>query len=498
MDTYDVAVIGCGPVGLALARLLSMKGLRVAAIDPNRIACQHPRATHLDDETMRILQTLGAADIEPRFLRQSGWTLHGPDGEPFLSLAMPEEESDQGWRTDYQFHQPDFESRLRGLLAADPNVDLWFGWTVKAVDQDEDSARLEVLDGATGRRTTVRAAYAVGADGANSFLRRAMGAEVEDLDGTQRSLIIDIHPFEHPDTLPTSTGFILCEGRRPVTYVPIFPPMLRFEFMLLDQDDAAELERPQSVYELLSRWLEPGSYRIMRTDTYEWHARLVRGWRSGRLLLAGDAAHEMPPMLGQGMCSGLRDAANLAWKLASVIRGTSTDALLDTYESERSPHVRPFIVESARQSNLIEAFGTGAVRAEPGGSKVIERFRPPLGPGLVERPEGAVARLSPQPRAGSGERAWSDDVTGYNFTVVGPSSVLSAVAPEVADTWRRLGAAVVSDPGPAVDAWLTENSAVAAIVRPDRYAYALAGDTAALARATGELARTVLTGEATA
>nr|BFD87232.1 bifunctional 3-(3-hydroxy-phenyl)propionate/3-hydroxycinnamic acid hydroxylase [Streptomyces sp. Xyl84] len=487
MDTYDVAVVGCGPVGLTLARLLGLKGLRVAAIDPNRIACHHPRATHLDDESMRTLQTLGAADLEQRFLRQTGWVLHGPDGAPFLEFAHPHETSGQGWYTDYQFHQPDFESRLRGLLAGDDNVDLWFGWTVTAVGQDADAVTLTVADRATSRVTELKAAYVVGADGANSFVRQAMDAGIEDLHGTQRSLIVDIHPFQHPPALPETAGFILCEGQRPITYVPVFPPMLRFEFMLLAEDDAAELERPQAVYDALSRWIEPGSYRIMRTDTYEWHARLVHGWRSGRLLLAGDAAHQMPPMLGQGMCSGLRDAANLAWKLAAVIQGAD-DSLLDTYESERAPHVRPYIVESARQSNLIEAFGTGAVPPHPSEPRALAPLRPPLGPGLA----GESAGLAPQPRGAGGAKL--DDVTGYTFAVVGEA----AVAADTAELWQRLGVVVTPGTGPAVDAWLAANSATAAIIRPDRYTFALARDAEELEKATRELARILASTEVSA
>ncbi|MGW0193969.1 bifunctional 3-(3-hydroxy-phenyl)propionate/3-hydroxycinnamic acid hydroxylase [Nonomuraea sp. NPDC003201] len=487
MDTYDVAVVGCGPVGLALARLLSLKGLRVAAIDPNRIACHHPRATHLDDESMRTLQTLGAAEMEQRFLRQTGWILHGPDGAPFLEFAHPHEKSGQGWYTDYQFHQPDFESRLRGLLASDANIDLWLGWTVTAIDQDTDAVSLTVSDRATNQVTALKAAYAVGADGANSFVRQVMNADIEDLHGTQRSLIVDIHPFQHPPTLPKTAGFILCEGQRSITYVPIFPPMLRFEFMLLAEDDATELERPQAVYDALSRWIEPGGYRIMRTDTYEWHARLVHGWRSGRLLLAGDAAHQMPPMLGQGMCSGLRDAANLAWKLAAVIQGAA-DGLLDTYESERAPHVRPHIVESARQANLIEAFGTGAIPPEPTRPQVLEPLRPPLGPGLAGEPAG----LGPQPRSADGAK--SDDVTGYNFAVVGRH----AVAAEITDLWQELGVVVVPDTGAAVDAWLAANSATAAIIRPDRYTFALARDVAELEKATRALAHVLVPQEVSA
>lgn len=492
--SYDVAVIGCGPVGLTLARLLGKKGVRVAAIDPNRLVCHHPRATHLDDETMRTLQTVGTAGMEQQFLRMSGWALRKENGSPFLAFDHSDKESDQGWHVDYQFHQPDFESQLRGGLASDPNVDLLFGWEVTSLRQIDQDVTIELIERNTNRRTTLNAAYTVGSDGAGSFVRGSMATDVEDFQGTQRSLIIDIHPFEHPESLPRSAGFIICKQRLPITYVPIFPPMLRFEFMLSDTDAAHELERPDSVYELLSPWLRPGSYRIMRTDTYEWHARLVRGWRKGRILLAGDAAHEMPPMLGQGMCSGLRDAMNLAWKLASVVQGSSPDRLLDTYEIERSAHVLPYIVESARQSNLIESFGNGGQLPEHATPQVLDRARPLLGPGLTSKPAEAVGQLAPQPRSSDGARL--DDVTGYNFVVVGSSKTIEAVDDEIRALWRRLDAVVLTETGDVVDRWLATNNADTAIIRPDRYAYALSAGPKELALATRTLSECVLFQEA--
>jgi 3-(3-hydroxy-phenyl)propionate hydroxylase len=493
IDVCDVVVVGAGPVGLALARLLVSRGVTVAIVDPNRVVCQHPRATHLDDETMRTIQTLGAGDLERSYLRQAGWWLTGPDQKPFLELAMPDVESDQGWFTDYQFHQPDFESRLRGELAADSLASLWPGWEVTGLEQDESHVRLTLTERETKRAQTLQASFAVGADGASSLVRQHVARDLEDLGGTQRSVIVDVYPFEHPASLPRTTGFIRCEADLPVTYVPLFPPHLRFEFMLSPDQDAHEWARPGHVYQLLSSWLKPGSYRITRTDAYEWHARLVHGWREGRVLLAGDAAHEMPPMLGQGMCSGLRDAMNLAWKLALVVKGASGTELLDTYESERSAHVLPYIVESARQSNMIEAFSHGARPPAAEGAQVVERYRPLLGPGLVAEPAGAVGQLAPQPRGADGARL--DDVSGYTFTVVGATNAIAAVDDATRDIWRRLGVVVLEDGGPAVRDWLRGNGAAAAIVRPDRYAFALAKDTAGLATATRALAGKILKAE---
>lgn len=490
--TFDVVVVGAGPVGLAAARLLLTHGVSVAVVDPNPIVCHHPRASHLDDETMRTLQTLGAADLEPRFLRQSGWTLCGPDDLPFLELAMPNQQTDQAWYSDYQFHQPDFESRMRGLIAA-AGAELLLGWEVASFDQDDTEVRLQLRDRSARRQQEVRGRYVVAADGANSFVRRQLGAEVEDLEGTQTSLIIDIHPFEHPDTLPRDTGFVRCERELPVTYVPILPPLLRFEFMLGAHHDAEAMAQPASVYRLLSRWLEPGTYRILRTDAYEWHARLVHGWRHGRVLLAGDAAHEMPPMLGQGMCSGLRDSMNLAWKLALVVRGMAPAGLLDTYESERTAHVRPYIVESARQSNMIEEFGLGGHPPAISEPQIVERYRPPLGPGLVDAPEGPISQLAPQPRSEDGARL--DHVTGYQFSIVGSAEIIAAVTDETRQHWTRLGAVVLADGGPELRDWLSANGASVAVIRPDRYAFALAQDAAGLDDATRELVGRVLKAE---
>ena len=483
---YDVAVIGLGPIGLTLATLLAAKGIRVAAIDPNRLVCQHPRATHIDDETMRTLQTLGADSLEPQFLRMTGYTLRKADGTPFMVHEWPFTATDQGWLSDYMFHQPDFESQLRGRLAADSNADLWLGWEVNSIDQSNDSVELKLEERATNRVATLRAAYVVGSDGANSFVRKWMASEVEDFHASQRSLIIDIFAFEHPKSLPATAVFILCRSPLPLTYVPIYPPMLRFEFMLGSEHQAHEMEDPNCVYEMLSPYIRPGKYRIMRTDAYEWHSHVVRGWRKQRVFVAGDAAHTMTPMLGQGMCAGLRDAANLAWKLALVIQGVSPEDLLDTYELERSPHVQGQVVESAKLGNLIEAIGKGEIKELGGNPEQVERERPLLGPGLTDVPKGAVGRLAPQPRSGDGRRL--DDVAGYNFTIVGSPAVIEAADNKTRETWRRLGAVVLSEQGPFVEQWLGSNNADAAIIRPDRYAFALTQGSKELEAATESLA----------
>jgi 3-(3-hydroxy-phenyl)propionate hydroxylase len=479
---YDVAVVGCGPVGLTLVGLLAGLGLRVAAIDSSRLICKHPRATHVDDETMRTLQIFGFAEWEPRFLRFTRWQMFDASGRRFASLRIPTEPTDQGWWSDYMFHQPDYEARMRGRAVMSEFVTTWFGWQAQALMSSERGVELTVVDNACGSSETITASYVVGADGAHSFVRAAVETSMEDLHGTQRSLIVDIEPLDEAPNLPQTEGFIYCEPR-PVTFVPIYPPLRRFEFMLRPEDDARELERPENIYRLLTRWTPPDSYRILRTDVYEWHSRLATGWRHGRTLLAGDAAHEMPPMLGQGMCSGIRDAMNLAWKLAFVCRGDAPVELLDTYEAERAPHVRPFIEESARQANLVEELGAGAADSLPDTEQIVVPPRPPIGPGVTAAtPDAGVLWI--QPIVGDGDRL--DDQVGYRFLVTGTAEALAQVGAQTRAAWGALDAAVVPA-GAQTMAWLAERGRCAVIVRPDRYVFGVAEDASHLERLTEEL-----------
>jgi 3-(3-hydroxy-phenyl)propionate hydroxylase len=482
----DVVIVGAGPTGLTLAYLLARKGVRVAVVDPNRIVCAFPRATHFDDETMRTWQMLGLADTEGSFLCMEGMAYLDQDGTPFFELIMPTHLTDQGWRTDYQFFQPDFEARLRGMLSADDDVALWLGWHVAALTQDDESVLVTVTD-RSGETRTLRAAYVVGCDGAGSFVRRTMDSGIEDLHGTQRSLIIDVHAYKRPRGLNYSSGFILYEsGEDPITYVPIQKPMHRFEYMLAPHESKHEAEDPEFVYRRLARWFDPGDYRILRTDVYEWHAYLVKRWRAGRLLLAGDAAHEMPPMLGQGMCSGIRDAVNLAWKLSAVVSGAVGDALLDTYESERLPAVRPYIEESAKIANVIDGFRASDHRPERTAPHVGGQFRPPIGPGIHDEALASGGRLAPQPRTPSG--ALLDDAAGYNFTVVGAKTIIANVSARTREIWRDWNVVVLDDIHSDFAEWLSGFGAHAALIRPDRYVYATAAGSVELDKVTDRLA----------
>ncbi len=489
-NDVDVVVIGAGPTGLALASLLSAAGASVATIDRGRLPLAHPRATHLDDETMRTFQAIGLSDLEPTFSPVGTYRFYDPDWRPVMAVAMDRGVTDQGWQSDYMFHQPDFEAVLRGRLNDDPQVQTCFGWEMTGLSDAGDRVSVQLREISSGQERDLSASFAVGCDGAHSLVRKLMGCVETDHGATHRSLIIDIHPFvDRPGELPQWDAFIQAGVRNPLTFVPIAAPRLRFELMLRPEDKTAAFERVDRVHEVLAPWFSSDQYRILRADTYEWHAITVTPWRSGRLLVAGDAAHQMPPHLGQGMCTGIRDALNLAWKLPRVVRGESPLDLLDTYESERGPNAATYVTISGELANQVETMQPqmSADDAEPV-AKEEEPMRLPLGPG-VHAEEDLAGTLSAQPTLSDGRRL--DDAVGYRFAVVGDPDCLTAASEQTKDAWKTLDVAVLDERQEALIEWLRDLGVSAALLRPDRYFFGTAKTAADLDRLT-ELLQTQL------
>ncbi|MCS5720769.1 bifunctional 3-(3-hydroxy-phenyl)propionate/3-hydroxycinnamic acid hydroxylase [Herbiconiux sp. CPCC 203407] len=465
----DVAVIGCGTTGLALARLLELEGLTVALVDRGRLPIPFPRATHLDDETMRAFQTLGLHELEETFSLVGTYRHYDAKWRTVVAMDMNRGITEQGWQSDYMFHQPDFEAVLRGHAENYAGASTWFGWDLTALEDSGDEVVLSVREIATDQVSNITASYVVGADGANSRVRKFIGATQTDHHATHRSLITDIMPLVELGEgkgLPGRDSWIHAVAPNPLTALPTAAPRLRFELMLRPDDDSKEFERAEKAYEMIAPWLQPHEYRLLRSDVYEWRSLTADQWRVGRVLLAGDAAHTMPPHLGQGMCSGIRDATNLGWKLGRVVRGESAPALLDTYQSERRPHVVTFTTIAAEMANRIEILD--APEEEP---EVFEApvLRPPLGPGVRDIEEGRAGTLSAQPRTGEGELL--DDLVGYRFSLIATPEATARTSPAALELLAALDVATVEAvPGP-VGEWLNELGAAAAIVRPDRYLF---------------------------
>jgi 3-(3-hydroxy-phenyl)propionate hydroxylase len=405
-DAVDVLVVGCGTTGLALVRLLGLDGLRVAAVERGRLPLSFPRATKLDDETMRSWQMLGLSHLEADFSLVGSYRFYDADWHVLMEMNLNRGLTEQGWQSDYMFHQPDFEAILRGHAQNDANTSTYFGWEVVALEDVGDEVIADLRELSTDQHRQIRATFVVGADGANSRVRTMMGMGQVDYHATHRQLITDLIPFVENDALPGRDTFIRGGIRNPLTFVPIAEPRLRFELMLRPDDDAADFERTEKAAEMLAPWFTPDQYRLLRSDVYEWRSMIADPWRAGRVLLAGDAAHTMPPHLGQGMCSGIRDATGLAWKLKRVVRGQSPVSLLDTYESERRPHVETYVVLAAAMANQIENMQTpgGPVAGEPEKTEV-ELLRPRIGAGVRAPDSDELAgTLSAQPTLTDGRR----------------------------------------------------------------------------------------------
>ena len=470
---FDVAVVGCGTTGLTLAHLLARADVRVAVIDRGRLPVSFPRATHLDDETMRAFQTLGVAHMEPRYIGVGTYRFLDPSGHIVMEFDMNRGKTDQGWNSDYMFHQPDWESVLRGFIEEAASATTFYGRQLLDIDQSDEAANLLLRDTSSEAEARISASYVVGCDGAHSAVRRIMGSEHVDFDATHRSLIVDIEPFVTSPALPGNLdSFIQAGIRNPVTFLYLSRGMLRFEWLLRPDDDTREFEQLHRIYAFLEPFFRPSEYRIARADVYQWQAVVADRWRNRRLFIAGDAAHETPPHIGQGMCTGIRDATNLAWKLPLVIRGDAPPELLDTYESERKPHATVMVQTAAVMANQIEDMVEVPAHMEPPPPEARKTLRPPLGPGIVSTGDQWAGTLSEQPELADGTLL--DDVVGFRFALVGSDSALGDVAATAGSSLERLGIKVVRASSDPLKEWLSRLGVGAVLVRPDRYVFGTA------------------------
>jgi 3-(3-hydroxy-phenyl)propionate hydroxylase len=466
---YDVAIVGMGPVGATLANLLALRDLNVLIVDREPEIYDLPRAVTFDGECMRVFQTIGIADeMLPDLLTVPGMRFVDLHGNVIVDWTRPAGLGPHGWPVSYRFHQPNLEATLRRRLGRHAKVDIRLRHDVFALEPKADHVLLRLENRQAGTKLTARAKYVVGCDGARSMVRRVMGTELEDLKSHDRWLVLDLElRRELPDLGDYAIQY--CDSSNPATYIRGIGNRRRWELMLPESFDVSVLNRPEEVWALLQKWITPDAARIERSAVYTFHSVLAAGWRIGRLLIAGDAAHQTPPFMGQGMCAGIRDAANLAWKLADVIGGTAGDGLLDTYETERAPHARIFIEEAVRLGRIIrdteQAVAAGGDAVARRAQETFVTPEPRLGPGVHDGSAHAGG-IAAQPRLGDGTRL--DDVARYRAILL--------VAPEISGFASRAGGyaqVVVADSQESRD-YLRRLGAQAVLIRPDRYIYGTA------------------------
>jgi len=464
----DVLVVGLGPVGDVLAGLAKLQGLSVIAIDKETTVHPLPRAAVFDHEIMRIFQMLGIAEDIGRLCRvPDRYQFVTADSEVLLDFELAEIRPESGWAESYALHQPAVEAALQARIIA-LGVDVRRGVSFQSMTQDDDGVTA-IVDSPAGSQQ-IRTRYLVGCDGGRSPVREAASITLFDFGFDEPWLVLDTI-CEEPGGLPMTLRQI-CDPKRPLTYMPMAAPRFRWEFMIKPGETPSDLLEDEAISALLAPWGCADRVQVERKAVYRFHALVAHTWREGRVLLAGDAAHQMPPFAGQGMCSGLRDACNLAWKLALAIKGEADAAILDTYQAERDPHVRAIIETAIAMGRTVcildeeaaAARNVGMLAERAAGVQNISIRYPDLQGGLLTSTPAAGALF---PQALAGEQRL-DEALGLGPVLIGrhlPGGDDGKV--------RRLelDRPVLAPFKAALQAWLDVQGAEAVLVRPDRHVF---------------------------
>ena len=467
----EVVIVGCGPVGAALAIMLRAHGFAVTVIERHRTMYHLPRAIMMGEDVRRSFRHYGLEPhIDPMVTPMYGAEFVDQDRNHLLGFELPEGSLGAlGFPTSNMFHQPDLDFMLR-TVAKERGADIRLGTSVSGLTQTDTDVTVSLDDG-----TTITAGWVVGCDGAQSSVRALVGIGTEDLGFDQDWLVVDIDGWRGAEKKLKRVAQQICDPQRPATFVPGHAHHLRWEFQLQDGETAEALEQPDKVWELVAPWLDPTEGSLIRAVVYRFHAMVAERMREGRVFLAGDAAHQMPPFLGQGLNSGFRDALNLAWKLRLVADADAGDHLLDTYEAERLPHARGVVEHAADVGRLIDSLAGRVDHAvdETSGYGGGRPF-PHLERGAVVGDSQLVGRPLRQLRP---DDAFTDDLLDPGFNVVSAGAI-SEVPRALAEIVGR----VVEVP----DALLGGHAA--AIVRPDQIVAAAADDAAGLEAVAAALA----------
>ncbi len=400
MKEFDVTIVGLGPAGGTLANLLAMHDLSILILDREKSFYPLPRAVHFDDEIMRVFQTIG---ITKEFLKHTiinkGTKFVNSKDKVILDWPRPKKITDNGWYPSYRFHQPDLEKKLRKKLKNYKKVSIEQNSEVIKIKNSKNHVDITYLNINNHKDYLVRSKYVIGCDGANSITRKQMKTKMDNLGFTQKWAVVDLILKKKKNNLPDRT-IQYSNPKQPATYCRNVGRRRRWEFAIKKNHSDKKVLSDNYIWNFLKPWLNKSEAIIERKTIYTFESAIARKWRKGRVFIAGDAAHLMPPFMGQGMCAGIRDASNLAWKIANCIRNKFDDKLLNTYQSERSLNVKEYIETTMRMGEFVNAVEsiqiTDNIKSDNKGIKSMQSIKPKLGKGLGKLNDKNRGKTFPQ------------------------------------------------------------------------------------------------------
>ncbi|MFC7364167.1 MULTISPECIES: bifunctional 3-(3-hydroxy-phenyl)propionate/3-hydroxycinnamic acid hydroxylase [Bhargavaea] len=495
---YDVIVIGYGPVGKMVSALLGQKGWNVGVFERYDRPYGLPRAVKYDHEITRLLQKIcPVEDIQRISVKvPDNYVWCNADRVPLLEIDWSQD-GISGWPADMLFNQAELETIMNEACESLPSVDINLGYNAIHLNEHEDQVNV-LFKSINGEVINTAAKYVIGCDGANSFVRDNMEHTITDLGFYNDFLIVDIIPTEDMEFKPMNLQ--VCDPKRPTTCVSGGPGRRRWEFMLLPGETKEEFKSEEVAWDLLKSWgIHPGNAKMERHAVYTFKAKWVDQWRKNRLFLAGDAAHLTPPFMGQGMSSGIRDAANLAWKMDLLLKGVTDDSILDTYTEERKPHMEKLIEAAIYLGKIICT--TDVERAKQRDEQFLSGNFPPF-PAFPTLTEGVFDRSGSEKEAGltghlspqgivehNGQSGLFDNVVGQGWVLMGwnhdPKEGLTEQQIQMLEDIGAVFAKVVpkAQPEPAAvidtdgtyEAFFRTNGIEVALFRPDFYIYGVRG-----------------------